>query len=106
MLEKPNLPDKKIIACLQDEYGLKGVWVTFLPLGADPNTVIYQVVTDERKSYFLKVRLGNFDETSGLLAKFLKDQGIEQIIAPIVTRDHQLWLNRGNREVQRGGKRH
>jgi spectinomycin phosphotransferase len=96
MLEKPNLPDKKIIACLQDEYGVKGVWVTFLPLGADPNTVIYQVVTDERKSYFLKVRLGNFDETSGLLAKFLKDQGIEQIIAPIVTRDHQLWLKREN----------
>ena len=94
MLEKPNLPDEKIIACLQEEYGLKVAHVTFLPLGADQNTAVYRVVTDQRKSYFLKVRLGNFDETSVLLPRFLKDQGIEPIITPVVTKDHQLWVNR------------
>jgi len=33
MLEKPDLQDEKIIACLQDEYGLPLVQVAFLPLG-------------------------------------------------------------------------
>jgi spectinomycin phosphotransferase len=96
MLEKPDLPDEKIIVCLDEEYGLKVVRGTFLPLGADPNTAVYRVVTDEGKSYFLKVRLGNFDETSVLLPRFLKDQGIEPIIAPLVTRNHQPWTSREN----------
>jgi spectinomycin phosphotransferase len=90
MLEEPNLPNEKIIACLRSEYGLNIVQVAFLPLGADPNTAVYRVSTDDRKSYFLKLRLGNFDETSVMLPKFLKDQGIEQVIAPVMTRDHQL----------------
>ena len=70
--------------------------VAFLPLGADPNTAVYRVVTDKGTPYFLKVRLGNFDQTSVLLPTFLKDQGIEPIIAPVVTRNHQPWTNREN----------
>jgi spectinomycin phosphotransferase len=96
MLEKPNLQDKKIIDCLRDEYRLNVVQVAFLPLGADRDTAVYRVVTDDRKSYFLKLRLGNFDETSVMLPKFLKDQGIEQVIAPVGTRDHQLWTSMEN----------
>ena len=44
MLEKPNFPDEKIIACLQAEYGLKVAQITFLPLGADTNTAVYRAV--------------------------------------------------------------
>ena len=42
MLEKPDLQDEKIIACLQDEYGLLVVQVAFLPLGADRDTAVYR----------------------------------------------------------------
>jgi spectinomycin phosphotransferase len=42
MLEKPDLQDEKIGACLQDEYGLLAVQVAFLPLGADMNTAVYR----------------------------------------------------------------
>jgi spectinomycin phosphotransferase len=93
MLEKPDLQDVKIIACLQDNYGLQVVQVVFLPLGADQNTAVYRVVTDDGTPYFLKLRRGVFDETSVTVPRFLKDQGISQIIAPLPTLIGQLWAN-------------
>jgi spectinomycin phosphotransferase len=93
MLEKPNLPDEKIITCLQGEYGLPIAQVTFMPIGADLNTAVYRVVTTYGTAYFLKLRRGVFDETSVTLPKFLYDQGITQIIAPISTLTGQLWAS-------------
>jgi len=82
MLEKPDIQDEKIIACLQDEYGLLVVQVAFLPLGADLNTAVYRVVAKDETSYFVKLRRGVFDETAVALPKFLSDQGIGHIIPP------------------------
>lgn len=93
MLEKPDLSDEIIIACLQEEYGLPLVQVDFLPLGADRNTAVYRVVAADGKTYFLKLRKGVFDETSVALTKFLADQGIEQVIAPISTRAGPFWAS-------------
>lgn len=93
MLEKPEIQDEKIVACLQDEYGLLAAQVTFLPLGADLNTAVYRVVADDETPYFLKLRRGVFDETSVALPKFLSDQGLEQIIAPLATQTGQLWAS-------------
>ncbi len=91
MLEKPELQDEKIIACLRDEFGLPIVRVDFLPLGADVNTAVYRVVGDVGTPYFLKLRCGVFDETSVKLPRFLHDQGITQIIAPLATEAGFLW---------------
>ena len=93
MLEKPDLPDERILACLQDEYGLWVSKVAFLPLGADLNTAVYRFATGNDIPYFLKFRRGVFDEISVVLPKFLSDQGITQIIAPLPTRTGQLWGN-------------
>jgi spectinomycin phosphotransferase len=93
MLEKPDLQDEKVIACLQDEYGLLVIQVAFLPLGADRNTAVYRVVADDETPYFFKLRSGVFDETSVALPKFLSDQGIVQIIAPLATKTEQLWAS-------------
>lgn len=93
MLEKPDLQDEKIIACLQDEYSLLVQQVVFLPFGADQNTAVYRVVADDETPYFLKLRSGGFDETSVALPKFLSDQGIAQIIAPFTTKIGQLWAS-------------
>ena len=46
--------------------------------------------------YFLKLRSGVFDETSVALPRFLSDQGIAQIIAPLATRSGQLWADLGD----------
>ena len=91
MLEKPNIQDEKIVACLRDYYGLTVAQVAFLPLGADANAAVYRVVAEDKTPYFLKLHSGSFDETAVLLPRFLHDQGIRQIIAPIPTTAGRLW---------------
>jgi spectinomycin phosphotransferase len=93
MLEKPDIPEEKISAKLQDEYGLRVAQVDFLPLGADQRTAVYRVVTDDASPYFCKLRSGIFDETCVSLPKFLADQGIAAIIAPLPTNRGQLWAS-------------
>jgi spectinomycin phosphotransferase len=93
MLEKPDVQDERIVACVQDEYGLPAVQVVFLPLGADVNTAVYRAVADDDTPYFLKLRGGIFDETSVALPRFLSDQAIAQIIAPLATQTGQLWAS-------------
>jgi spectinomycin phosphotransferase len=93
MLEKPDLQDEMLIACLQDTYGLPGVQVAFLPLGVDPNAAVYRAVAEGTQSYFVKVRSGVFDEISVALPKLLSDQGIAQIIAPLTTKTGRLWVD-------------
>ncbi len=95
MLEKPDLPDEKIIACVQDAYGLSIAQAAFLPLGADLNTAVYRLEAGDGTAYFFKLRRGAFDETSVTLPKFLHDQGSDEgrspIIAPLPARSGQLW---------------
>jgi spectinomycin phosphotransferase len=91
MLEKPDLPDEQLIACLQREYGLRIVQIDFLPLGNDMNTAVYRVVADDARPYFLKLRSGHFDEITVAIPRLLSDQGMAQIIAPLATSAGQLW---------------
>jgi spectinomycin phosphotransferase len=91
MLEKPDVPDETLLACLRDHYGLHVTQIAFLPLGNDVATAVYRVVTDDATSFFLKLRGGRFDATSVAIPRFLYDHGITQIVAPIATNAHQLW---------------
>jgi len=93
MLEKPDLPNERLAACLQDGYGLRLVDVNFLPLGADRNTAVYRVVAVDGTPCFVKLRSGAFDELSVALPKFLHDQGIRQVIAPRTAHTGQLWVS-------------
>src|SRR5262249_15587888 len=76
--------------CLRDQYGLHVVSVTFIPSNY-VNTAIYRVVAEDDKQYFLKLSRDSFDEASVAIPKFLRDQGIEQIMAPLATTAQQLW---------------
>ena len=58
MLERPDLQDERIVACLQKEFGVPVAQVAFLPLGADLNTAVYRVVAEDGTPYFLKLRSG------------------------------------------------
>lgn len=90
MLEKPNLPDDKIVACLNDHYGLLVTALEFLPIGNDASAWVYRVSSDEN-IYFLKVKKGTVYEPSVAVPRYLKDQGIEQVVAPLSTDTQQLW---------------
>lgn len=92
MLEKPDLPDDKLITCLHADYGIDVADVAFLPLGADANTAVYRVAGNTT-TYFLKLRRGAFDETSVAVPCFLSDHGVAPIIVPIETRDKRLWTH-------------
>jgi spectinomycin phosphotransferase len=91
MLEKPPLEDQKIIACLQESYEIMANQLEFLPLGADRNTAVYRAEAAERVPYFVKLRRGVFDETAVVLPRYLSQQGVRQIIAPLQTRKERLW---------------
>lgn len=96
MLEKPDVEEAAIAACLRDAYGLAGVAVSFLPLGADPYTAVYRVGDETGRAYFLKLRSGNFDEISVTLVRFLHDHGVSQIIPPVANLASRLWTSFGD----------
>lgn len=91
MLEKPDLQDEKISACLRNSYGLSLAAIRFLPLGADLGTAVYHAVTRDGQEYFVKLRRAPFAEIAVTLPKFLSDHGIMQIIAPLASRSGRLW---------------
>jgi spectinomycin phosphotransferase len=93
MLEKPDLQDETLICSLQAEYSLPVIQVSFLSVGADRHTAAYRAVTEDGKQYFAKLRRGAFDQTSVVLLKFLSDQEIAQIIAPLATKAGHLWAS-------------
>ena len=93
MLIKPDLKDEEIIACLRDAYELNVETIIFLPLGADFNTAVYRVTTNNGSDYFLKLRSGEFLEASVSVPKYLVDLGIKQVIPPLATKTEQLWTS-------------
>lgn len=91
MLEKPDLADEKIVACLRAAYGVPVRQIAFLPLGVDVNAAVYRADAQDGAAYFVKLRRGPFAETAVTLPKFLRDQGITQIIPPLPTNSGRLW---------------
>jgi len=91
MLEKPDLQDEKISACLRNNYGLSPAEINFLPLGADLGTAVYHAVAQDGQEYFVKLRRAPFAEIAVTLPKFLSDHGIAQIITPLVSKSGRLW---------------
>ena len=61
-----------------------------MPPGADVNTAVYLVDEDHGAAYFLKLRKGDFAEISATLPRYLKNQGLGAIIAPLETHSGQL----------------
>jgi spectinomycin phosphotransferase len=91
MREDPGLDKGKISACLKAHYGLHVAYVSFLPVGFDPNAAAYEVVSREGEAYFLKVRFGPVDSSGLLVPRALIDLGVPNILAPLRTLSCGLW---------------
>jgi spectinomycin phosphotransferase len=91
MLEKPDIPDEQILACLRAEYGLPILQLAFLPIGGDLSTAVYRAVTQDETSYFCKLKRTHFDPVSVALPAFLCEQGNSRVIPPLRTRSGELW---------------
>jgi spectinomycin phosphotransferase len=91
MLERPNLSDETISACLRERYDLPVAAIEFLPIGNDTNAWVYRVSAEDGKAYFAKVKRGPIYLPSLAVPRYLSDQGLEQVLAPLPARMLELW---------------
>ncbi len=91
MREPPSIPEAHLRACLQQHYHLLPVTLEFLPLGLDYNAGVYRVVSEQGTPYLLKVKSGSLYEPACLVPRYLNDQGITAVVAPIPTNSGALW---------------
>lgn len=91
MLEKPRIEDSLIIQCLESQYGLTTVILDFLPIGNDVNSAVYRVFANGNLHLYLKLRKNDFNKASVIIPHLLKENGIKQVIAPLLTTTQQEW---------------
>jgi len=90
MIEKPAIKDKKIIITLNKNYSIQASYIEFLPIGNDASGFAYRVETKNQISYFLKIKKGITNLAGLFVPRFLKDNGIEKVIAPLLTKAKEL----------------
>src|SRR6266566_3294855 len=91
MREPPRIAEEHLRACLQDQYDLSLVTLEFLPLGHDYNAGVYRAVSEQGTASLLKVTSRPLYEPRCLVPRYLNDQGITSVVAPIPTKSGALW---------------
>src|SRR5258708_17936448 len=92
MHEQPGIPVERLRACLQDQYDLIPATFEFLPLGLDSYAGVYRVVSEQGTAYLLKVTSRPLYEAGCLVPRYLNEQGITSVVAPVPTRSGGLWI--------------
>ena len=95
MLEKPNLDDAAIVAELRKHHALDVASLEFLPIGNDVGSYVYRVATRGDSTYFLKARRAPMYEPSVVVPRYLHEQGIHQVVAPLPAPSGALWVSLG-----------
>jgi spectinomycin phosphotransferase len=91
MREQPDIAEERLRACLQDQYDLLPVTLEFLPVGHDYNAGVYRAVSEQGTAYLLKVTSRPLYEPRYLVPRYLNDQGITAVVAPLPTTSGALW---------------
>jgi spectinomycin phosphotransferase len=91
---------EKISEIIETEYGISVSGIDQLNIGFDKNTVVYKLFSTDCKVYFLKIRSGNFTETS-LTIPFLifKRTNSPNLINPVKTAGGKLYVKRASRYI-------
>jgi spectinomycin phosphotransferase len=92
LIEKPDIPDEKIIRAVQEFFSIRVAGIEFLPLGWDPASSSYRVDGEDRV-YFLKVRKGLPNPAGMLIPRHLQAHGFEQVMGPLSTRTGEAWAD-------------
>ncbi len=95
MREEPTIAREKLRACLQEQYDVVPATIEFLPLGKDTNAGVYRIVSEQGVPYLLKIKSGSFYASSCFVPRYLCDEGIASVIAPLPTRTKALWTQAG-----------
>jgi spectinomycin phosphotransferase len=91
MREPPRILEEHLRTCLQDQYDLYPVTLEFLPRGKDYNAGVYRVVSEQGTVYLLKVTSRPLYEPACLVPRYLSNQGLTSVVAPIPTKSNALW---------------
>ena len=91
MREPPRIAEEQLRVCVQDQYNLGPVTLEFLPLGHDYDAGVYRAVSEQGTAYLLKITSRPLYEPRCLVPRYLYDQGIASVVAPIRTRSRTLW---------------
>jgi len=93
VLEPPaDLTTDTLRACLRDEYALAITELAFLPLGHDSAAWVYRANT-VGAAYFVKVRRQIVNSAALVVPRYLAEQGLDSVVAPIETLDGGLWTS-------------
>lgn len=87
---------ESIIHCLQINYGISVTMLTLLPLGADMNVSVYKAETENKQSYFVKMKQSHDYDMSIAILALLQAAGIQEIIPPIRTTNGKLTQHIGD----------
>ena len=94
MLERPALDDSTLVAGLRDGYGLAIERLTFIPLGNDSAAWTYHATASDATAWFVKVRRDA--RLAGILVpRFLRDNGLVEVVAARPSRNGEPWLDIG-----------
>ena len=96
MREKPDIPDELLRTTLQEQFDLVPVILEFLPVGLDYHAGVYRVKSDQGKAYLLKVTSRPLYAARYQVPRYLNDQGITSVVAPLPTRIGNLWAKLGD----------
>jgi len=91
MREPPRIAEEVLRAYLQDQYELGLVTLVFLPLGHDYDAGVYRAVSEQGTAYLLKVTSRPLYEPRYLVPRYLNDQGVASVVAPIRSSSGALW---------------
>jgi spectinomycin phosphotransferase len=89
--EPPSISQDRLHACLEDQYALSPAALEFLPLGHDYNAGVYRVVSKQGTAYLLKVSSRPLYEPACLVPRYLHEQGVNAVVAPLPTKSGSLW---------------
>jgi spectinomycin phosphotransferase len=92
MRVKPDIPHELLRTTLQDQYNLVPITLEFLPVGLDYHAGVYRVVCEQGSAYLLKATSRPLYEARYQVPRYLNDQGITSVVAPLPTRSGGLWV--------------
>src|SRR5581483_1345953 len=89
-MPKNPIQEQEIIKLLKLNYEIEIHSIHCLPFGADMNAFVYKADAGS-KSYVVKIKYGNHEETHIAKIRLLHDSGLKKILIPNVAVDGKLF---------------
>jgi spectinomycin phosphotransferase len=90
MLEPPDVNHDTILGQLSAQFGITATALEFIPSGEDSSAWAYRAETADGSAYVLKLRRGQVNQAGLTIPRYLQEQGLPHIVAPVPGRNGAL----------------